>query len=356
MSAPLRDPESIGRHFWIGLQPSPDPTDHDRRLLEELSPAGVVLFRENFAHGEAYEDWLARLARLLEEVRARIGRERILVGIDHEGGRVQRTPPPITALPAARTWGDRSAEIGRLVGRELASLGVNVDFAPVVDVDSNPDNPIIGDRAFSRHPAAVVERARGFLRGLRKEGVLGCLKHFPGHGDTVTDSHLGLPVVAADRATLERRELLPYRELAHEAPLVMTAHVLVPAIDPELPATLSPPFLRGILRGEIGFPGVVLSDDLGMRAVSERFRDPATAVEAVAAGCDQLLLCAHLADTRRALDMARAVEGALEEGRLDAEDLSAAAERVERLLAAASRPVVEPLPSETLAAHASLLA
>lgn len=347
---------AIGRHFWIGLQKSPDLTDHDRRLLEALSPAGVVLFRENFAHGEPYERWLERLGRLLAEVRAGIGRERILVGIDHEGGRVQRTPPPITPLPAARAWGARAEAVGRLVGRELASLGVNVDFAPVVDVDSNPENPIIGDRSFSGDPREVVERAGAFLRGLRAEGVLGCLKHFPGHGDTTADSHLELPMVAADLETLRGRELAPFRSLAGEAPLVMTAHVLVPAVDAARPATFSPRFLREILRGELGFRGVVVSDDLGMKAVAERFSRPGGAVEALAAGCDQLLLCAHLADTGLALEMAVEVERALARGVLDGDLLAAAGERIERLLAAAPQHAPRALDAAELATHAGLLA
>lgn len=356
MSVRLRDPTATGRHFWIGLQKAPDLTDHDRWLLEALSPAGIVLFRENFVHGAPYERWLARLAGLLTEVRARIGRQRILVAIDHEGGRVQRTPAPITTLPAARTWGDRAEEVGRLVGRELASLGVNVDFAPVVDVDSNPDNPVIGDRAFSRDPREVVERARAFLRGLQAEAVLGCLKHFPGHGDTVADSHLELPELAVDRETLAERELVPFRALAGEALLVMTAHVLVPAIDPGRPATLSPLFLRDLLRTEIGFEGVVVSDDLGMRAVAELFARPEAAAEALAAGCDQLLLCAHLADTARALDMAAAVEEAVESGSLDARTLAASGARIERLLAGAPQHGVHALDASMLRAHAARLA
>lgn len=351
----LRDPRRTGLHFWIGLQKSPDLTEHDRRLLGELSPAGIVLFRENFAHGEPYDVWLERLAGLLEAARHAVGRERILVAVDHEGGRVQRTPPPITALPAARRWADRAGEVGRLVGRELASLGVNVDFAPVVDVDSNPQNPIIGDRAFARDAERVAACGGAFLRGLQDEGVLGCLKHFPGHGDTTVDSHLELPTVTADRDTLRARELVPFRRLAAHARLVMTAHVLVPAVDPEAPATLSAPLLRGILREEMGFAGVVVSDDLGMKAVSPLFADPRTAVDALMAGCDQLLLCAHLADTAAALPMAAAVERVLGAGAPEAVSLDRSALRVEALLQESLQRPPRALSDTELAAHAAVV-
>lgn len=353
MNVSLTDPGRTGLHFWIGLQKSPDLTEHDRRLLGELSPAGVVLFRENFAHDEPYERWLERLGRLLADARAATGRDRVLVALDHEGGRVQRTPSPITTLPAARRWAGRAEEVGRLVGRELTSLGVNVDLAPVVDIDSNPDNPIIGDRAFGRTPERVTECAGAFLRGLQGEGVLGCLKHFPGHGATATDSHLELPLVTADTETLRSRELVPFRQLAGAAPLVMTAHVLVPALDADHPATLSSVVLRRVLRKELGFTGVVVSDDLGMKAVSDLFADPRRAVDALAAGCDQLLLCAHLADTGVALAMAGAVERARVDGTFD-DDASVA--RVEALLTAAAQPVPARLSAATLAAHGGVLA
>lgn len=352
---PDRRLREVGHHFLLGLEPSPRLTEHDRRLLELLQPAGIVLFRDNFAHGRPYAEWLVQLAALLGDVRGAVGRERLLVGIDHEGGRVLRTPPPLTAFPSPRTWRGRAEEIGRAMGRELASVGCNLDFAPVVDVDSNPANPIIGERAFAGTPAEVIPPARAFLRALESEGVLGCLKHFPGHGDTSADSHLTLPSVEADLATLRRRELAPFAALAAQVRLVMTAHVVYPRVDPSGPATFSRFFLTELLRSELGFAGVVVSDDLGMRAVADRLRAPGAATAALVAGCDLLLVCAHLTDTAVAAELARELVTALEEGTLPAGVEEAGASRIAALLAATPQHSVERLEPERFERHGRLV-
>ncbi len=346
----------VGHHFLLGLEKSPRLTDHDRNLLERLRPAGVVLFRDNFAHGRPYGEWLASLDTLLADVRGAVGREQLLVGIDHEGGRVLRVPLPLTAFAAPRAWRERAGDVGRAMGRELRSLGCNVDFAPVVDVDSNPTNPIIGERAFGATPEAVITPARAFLAGLLAEGVAGCLKHFPGHGDTSADSHETLPSVEADLATLRRRELAPFAALAPEARLVMTAHVLYPCLDAEAPATLSRRFLSELLRDELGFAGVVVSDDLGMRAVAERLRKPGGAAAALAAGCDLLLVCAHLTDTAVSLSFATDLLAALDDGTLPAALEEASARRVADLLEDLPQHSVEALPDDTFVRHRALLA
>ncbi len=346
-------PAAAGHHFLVGLQPQPRLTDHDRRLLARLRPAGVVLFRDNFVRQRPYAEWLGELAALLEAVREAIGRERLLVGIDHEGGRVLRTPPPITAFASPRAWRGRAGEVGRAMGREIRSLGCNLDFAPVVDVDSNPANPIIGERAFGTTPGEVIAPAAAFLDGLAAEGVLGCLKHYPGHGDTAADSHETLPVVAADLATLRRRELAPFAALVDRAPLVMTAHVVYPQVDAE-PATLSRRFLTEILRGELGFAGVVVSDDLGMEAVAARFRSPDAAAQAIAAGCDLLLLCAHKADTSLALALAEEIAAGWHDGRLPPAVEEASRRRVEALLERAAQHAVRKLEPAELESHHKL--
>jgi beta-N-acetylhexosaminidase len=258
--------------------------------------AGVVLFRRNLAPGLAGLGAAQQLcAGLLAASPAELPP---LVAIDEEGGRVARLGPPALRLPAMR----RLAEAGDLdliersaaaVGRELACLGVTLNFAPVVDVDTNPDNPIIGDRAFSRDPERVVEFAAAYLRGLRAGGVAGCLKHYPGHGDTLLDSHLALPTVAQQRARLEAVELAPFRRLAAQAESMMTAHVVYPALDPSFPATLSSLISRDLLRGELGFEGVLFSDDLEMQAIQGHGSVGASAVAAVRAGCDLLLVCSR---------------------------------------------------------------
>lgn len=258
--------------------------------------AGAVVFRRNLEPGLAGLGGLQRLcASLALSAPPWLPP---LIAIDEEGGRVARLGPPALRVPAMRRLGelgdlDLIERVAAAVGRELACLGVTLNFAPVIDVDTNPDNPIIGDRAFSREPEVVVERAAAYLRGLRAGGVAGCLKHFPGHGDTLLDSHLALPTVSHPRARLEAVELVPFRRLGVLADGVMTAHVVYPALDPERPATLSPTIATDLLRGELGFEGVAFSDDLEMQAIAGHGAIGASAVAAVRAGCDLLLVCSR---------------------------------------------------------------
>jgi beta-N-acetylhexosaminidase len=178
------------------------------------------------------------------------------------------------------------------MGAELRALGFDVDFAPVLDVHTNPNNPVIGDRAFGRDPELVARRALAFARGLDSAGILSCGKHFPGHGDTEVDSHLALPRLPHDLDRLRRVELAPFARAARAGlPMIMTAHVVFEAIDPGVPATLSRRVLGDLLRGELGYRGLVVSDDLDMNAIAGHTGVGDAAVRAVAAGCDALLLC-----------------------------------------------------------------
>jgi beta-N-acetylhexosaminidase len=192
-------------------------------------------------------------------------------------------------------------DMGYLVGQELRAVGVNYDFAPVLDVDTNPDNPVIGDRAFSRDPKKVAQLALAFAEGLRLADVIPCGKHFPGHGDTNQDSHKTLPRIDRDLDSLRKTELVPFAAAA-EAGLasIMTAHVLYPALDAELPATLSPYILQKLLREELGYDGVVVSDDFEMAAIAERFAQGEAARLALAASVDLMLVC-HREDRQEAV-------------------------------------------------------
>lgn len=343
----------LGKHFLIGLRPTTALHAEDRRLLAALRPAGVIVYRGNFASDLPYAEWHARFAALVAEVRDAIGRERVLIGIDHEGGTVLRTPRPITHFGFARRWADRAAAVGRAMGRELASLGVNLSFSPVVDLDSNPANPVIGPRAFAADAPTVIAAAEAFVAAIQAEGVLACPKHFPGHGDTVVDSHLGLPVIEADRAALAGRELLPFAAMAR-APvqLMMTAHILYPAIDPATPATLSRALVQGILRDELGYSGAVVTDDIGMRAVSALFDPPGAGARVLAAGTDLIMICSHWTQTDRAYAIAEDLARAAGTAELPAPALAAAGARVDALLAAATIHVPRLLDPAVLAEHA----
>jgi beta-N-acetylhexosaminidase len=315
-----------------------------RRALEGLRPSGVILFRRNV-------ESVDQLRGLVEDLHALPSRP--LVSMDHEGGRVQRLDAPFTHFPPAAWIGAAGGAglaraVGRAMGIELASVGIDIDFAPVLDVDSNPANPIIGDRAFGRSPEQVIRLGVAFLDGIRSAGVLPCGKHFPGHGDTDRDSHVELPVLRRGRSDLAAVELPPFRAaIAADVEMLMTAHVMYPALDERNPATLSRPILQDLLRGELGFRGVVVSDDLEMRAISGRQEIPDAALASLRAGVDWLLVCNDLGQSIRVADrLVRALDG----GEIDSATVAAAAARVRRLTTAAPRsPASLPLPE-----HAAL--
>ncbi len=275
-------------------------------MAAEGALAGTIVFSRNFGPQRGTPEAFTIATRLLAQLATlKTDGAPPLVCIDEEGGRVRRLGPPLPQLPPARRWGDRgdpqvTERAGALLGEALASLGVNVDFAPILDVDTNPDNPIIGDRAFARDPDAVIAHALAFARGLSDAGVSPCGKHFPGHGDTDLDSHLALPRVPHERERLDRVELAPFAACKGAVPLIMTAHVVFSALDPEVPATLSRAVIDGLLRNELGYDGVIVSDDLEMKAVAATWGVAKSAVMAIEAGCDLLLVCSDLGALKEA--------------------------------------------------------
>jgi beta-N-acetylhexosaminidase len=263
-----------------------------QRSLSTGEVAGVVLFRRNVSS--------ASQVRALSASLVRAAADSPLIAVDQEGGRVARLREGVIQLPPMRALGAHgdaslTRAAARALGEELSALGINLNFAPVCDVDSNPANPVIGDRAFGPTPETVSAHAVAVVEGLRDGGVLGCAKHFPGHGDTSTDSHFELPSLRHDRARLEAVELPPFRAaIAAGVATVMSAHVRFEAVDPELPATLSRAAMTGLLRDDLARGRgdlVIVSDDLLMRAVSARWPVEFAAPMAVDAGCDLLLIC-----------------------------------------------------------------
>lgn len=275
----------------VGGFEGPGLSPRFEKALREGRRGGAILFKRNVPDVDA-------TVHVCEALRAAApGELPPFIGIDQEGGRVTRLPAPFLALPPMRVLGE-IGDLGlvrraaRAVAAELAAVGINLDFAPVLDVDSNPENPIIGDRAFGSDPRAVMRGAVAFLQGLQEKNVLACGKHFPGHGDTSVDSHLDLPVVTHGRARLEQIELPPFRAASGAGiATMMTAHLVCEALDAGVPATLSRAICASLLRAEIGFEGVLFSDDLEMAAIAARYPIEESAVEAVWAGCDALLIC-----------------------------------------------------------------
>ena len=278
-----------GRVLMVGLA-GPDLSDGEKRSLLRLRPGGVILFRRNL-------DSRARLAALMEEL-DQVLPDSPWLAIDQEGGRVSRLEPWIgptcSAFERAADGPDAAFEFGLETGRELSALGFNLDFAPVVDLCPADRANGIGDRSWGTDPEQVAGLTGRFQDGLHSSGVAGCLKHFPGLGDTAVDSHLELPVCRRDRDLLERVDMLPYRELGPSSPAVMVCHASFPTLDRTAgrPASLSPPIITGLLREQLGYSGMVCADDMEMGAVAPLDVEGSAAVQAVRAGADLLPYCA----------------------------------------------------------------
>jgi beta-N-acetylhexosaminidase len=264
-----------------------------------------------------------------------------LISIDQEGGRVSRLPKDFTIFPPSDVLGRcNSSELayaaGATVAKELRAVGVNMNMAPVLDVNSNPANPVIGDRAFGTTPDVVCQLGLATAAGLQDNRIAACGKHFPGHGDTNADSHKELPVVEASRERLEAVEFPPFRRaVAQNVASLMTAHVLYRALDPELPATLSPLIITNSLRRELQYDGMVLTDDLEMHAIIDHYGIEDAAVRAILAGCDVLLICK---DRDREVAAFEAMERAMEAGAIAPDRLDQSVARIARV----KRRFVEP--------------
>jgi beta-N-acetylhexosaminidase len=279
------------RAFIIGLA-GPSLTDAERAFLREAQPWGLIVFRRNVADPDT-------LARLINDCRSALGRAAPVL-VDQEGGRVQRLAPPHwPKYPPAIAYGrlyDRDRALGlaaarlgaRLIAADLAGVGIDVDCMPVADVPVAGADAVIGDRAFGGDPQKVAALAGAFAEGLAEGGVLPVVKHMPGHGRANTDSHQKLPLVTAERGTLEASDFAAFRPLAG-LPLAMTAHVVFTAIDPIAPATTSPVIVSDVIRASIGYQGLLMSDDLSMGALSGSLGERTRA--AIAAGCDMALHC-----------------------------------------------------------------
>ncbi|MDD9821047.1 MAG: beta-N-acetylhexosaminidase [Nitrospira sp.] len=312
-----------------------------RDWLQVYRPGGVILFARNVVDPE-------QVARLTNDLQACAPNPPLLIAIDEEGGRVSRLPRGFTTFPAAGLVAahhspDVAYDIAEVTARELRAVGINMNMAPVLDVNSCPANPVIGDRAYGDHPGRVCAFGTAVMEGLRANGVIPCGKHFPGHGDTMVDSHIMLPVVNADRMRLDTLELVPFRHAIRQGiPAIMTAHVRYPALDASAPATLSRSILTGLLRSELSFHGVTLTDDMEMGAILNHGSTGEASVSALRAGADMLLLC-HRRERQR--EAVLAIERALERDELSREQLTASVDRIRALKKQYLLPGQAPPPS-----------
>jgi beta-N-acetylhexosaminidase len=342
-----------------------------RETVRRWRPAGFILFRRNIGTP-------LQLARLCADLHGLYpSDDPPLISVDQEGGRVARLRAPFTELPSARVLGALYARTGSLAlaaraaavtAAELTAVGINFNYAPVLDVDSNPANPIIGDRAYGGTPELVSAVARAVIDGYQRHGLMACGKHFPGHGDTATDSHLDLPVVPRDRESLEDIELPPFRDaVAAGVAALMTAHVLYPALDPDWPATLSGAILTDLLRDELGYDGLIVTDNMEMRGVWGRWPAAELTRRAVNAGCDLFIgggggLDGRHPQTEIQLELLTTLAGQIAAGEVGSARLAASAARLRAakqqcMLRSYAAPDAETLAQRiNAAAHQALVA
>lgn len=342
---------AIARMFAVGFDGTEASPELPALLARGVS--GVVLFARNVESPE-------QVAALARDLKRRVGRP-LAVCVDQEGGRVRRLRDGFAQVPSMRALG-RTADpelayaVGRVLARELRAVNIDVNFSPSLDVDSNPANPVIGDRSFGSCPRLVAEMGTALIRGLQENGVAACGKHFPGHGDTSQDSHHDLPRLPHPLERLEQVELPPFRAAVQAGVgLVMTSHVVFEPIDPLYPATMSSAVLDGILRRRMGFDGVIVSDDLEMKAISANFDIEEVVVRGANAGVDLFAICHDPDLQNRAID---ALTGAVRRGLVPASRVGESNRRVEALAARFVRPPAEVFDDDPLnsAEHRQIVA
>ena len=312
--------EKVGQLLIVGVE-GPNSDEYSNKLIEEYHVGGFILFKKNIQDSSQ----LVGLLNSLKKTNSLNNKVPLFLSVDEEGGRVSRLPGELKKLPSNRVIGGRndtklSYKIGSLLGDELKAFGFNVDFAPVLDINSNPKNPVIGDRAFGAEPELVTSLGVQTMKGIQDQGVIAGIKHFPGHGDTSVDSHLGLPKVKHTLERLESFELIPFKKAIDSgADVVMIAHILLPELDAANPASFSRAVITDLLRTRMSYNGVVITDDFTMGAIVKNYDMAAAAVKSIQAGGDIVLVCHEFskqeAVLKALLDAART--GELSQERID---------------------------------------
>ncbi|MGY0694691.1 beta-N-acetylhexosaminidase [Virgibacillus sp. FSP13] len=320
--------EKIGQMIFSGVNGT-EMTAESKKIIEKYHVGGIILFGNNIESKN-------QTVRLLNDMKVANADNPypLLLGVDEEGGSVTRMPDQVKSLPTSRSIGelndpDLSFNVGTILGEQMQALGFNLDFAPVLDVDSNPNNPVIGDRSFGNNPEIVTRLGIQTMKGIQSEGVISVMKHFPGHGDTGKDSHLELPKVDKSYEELSQLELVPFKKaISDGADVNMIAHILLPKIDANYPASMSKEVITGILREDYGFDGVVITDDLTMDAITNHYNIADAAVQTVKAGGD-LLLVAH--DPDLIGPVFDKLKAAVEDGEISEDRIDKSVERITRL-------------------------
>jgi len=331
MSTTEQARKALGQLFIVGFN-GLEMSDETSSFFSQANIGGAILFAPNYEN----PGQIAELCNTIQECRNELP---LWIAVDHEGGRVQRFKKPFTRIPDAATIGLTDSpklafELAEMMAKELKAVGVNVNFCPVVDILTNPKNPL-GNRAYGSSEDHVSKMISAMVRGHCTQGVQPCVKHFPGHGDTAADSHLTLPKVDTDLETLENREFRPFvKAFKSRCAMVMTAHIMNPKIDPEFPATLSPKTIRDVLRKGLRYSRVVITDDMEMKAITDHYGVEDAPRLALQAGCD-ILVYRSEATARHAY---QALVKALEGGKLAPEIILEAEGRVRALKKDAIQP------------------
>ncbi len=327
MIAEMTIEEKIGQLIMVGFEGT-QANEAIENHIRERHVGGVVLFSRNIQSPQQTAELTNQLQRLARTTAHQIP---LFIGIDQEGGWVIRLKEGATVLPGNMALGatdstELAARAGEITAAELAAVGVNLNFAPVVDVNNNPQNPVIGRRSFGESPELVSRLGVAYIRGLQRHGVLATAKHFPGHGDTTIDSHFDLPTVSHDLEHIHALELHPFRAaIEADVAAIMTAHIIYPALDADRPATLSPTILTDLLRKELGFDGLLITDDMEMKAIDDRYRSGEAAVMAIEAGADIVMVLWSPTKQLEALD---ALLTAVKSGRISQARLNQSVERI----------------------------
>jgi beta-N-acetylhexosaminidase len=330
----------IGQLFFIGLR-GPTLEADEAKFIVDNDIGGVIYFARNVKSPEQVHALSTAVQALRHKTKSKLP---LFIGVDQEGGRVARLRAPFTEWPPLAKVGALDStsvafKVASVMAQELRAVGINLDFAPSVDVLTNPENKVIGDRALGTDPEHVAKLASALVRGFIKGGLIACAKHFPGHGNTLVDSHEDLPVEEADLERLRAVELVPFKKVIRaRLDMVMTAHIKFPNIDAENPATLSPIFVRDVLRGELRYRGLIVTDDLGMGALAKKYPATEIPVRALEAGCDLLCYCNDFENFAPAVE---AVRAAVASGRLTPDRIE---ESVSRISALKTEALADPDP------------
>lgn len=319
--------EKVGQMIFGGIE-GVELSEKSREMIREDKVGGIIFFKDNLVNAN-------QIVTLLNSIKAENMQQQypLFLGIDQEGGRVTRIPE-LNNLPTNKQIGKKdnpalAFQLGELLGKQLNAFGFNLDFAPVLDVDSNPNNPVIGDRSFGSDPKLVSELGISTMKGLQSENVISVIKHFPGHGDTEVDSHIELPIVSKNMKELQALEFIPFQNaLKSGADVVMIGHILLPEIDANKPSSISNVVITKILREQLKYEGVVMTDDMTMKAILDNYEIGEAAVEAVKAGNDIVLIAHDYEKVQRAI---QAILEAVQNEEIKVEQIDRSVERILQL-------------------------